>query len=101
MNSATYTNKAQLRGYQTLKALFGHEVTGVSCLELANRLGASKGQVHKDLTVLEQAGLAEQLPSKNWRLASALGLESFKIQNAVDSARRRVDEAAARYGINV
>ncbi len=96
-----YTNKAQIRGYQTLEALFGHEVTGIECAELAKRLNTTKAQVYKDLCVLEQAGYAEQLPDKNWRVSAKLAREAVKIMNALDSARRRVDETASRYGFGL
>lgn len=102
MNSKkTYTHAAQLRGYTTLKALFGHETHGISCAVLAQQLGLRNGQVFKDLSTLQAAGLAEQLPNKNWRLSSALAREAIKILHGLDNARRRVDETANRYGINL
>ncbi|PID65952.1 MAG: IclR family transcriptional regulator [Gammaproteobacteria bacterium] len=94
-----YTSKAQMRGYQTLKALFGHEINGITCHELAAQLNKPKVTVYKDLKGLEAAGLAEQLPDKNWRLSSALAREAVKIMHNLDAARRRVDETAGRYGL--
>ncbi len=94
-------NATQLRGYQTLKALFGHEASGIECIDLAKQLGQSKSQVYKDLATLSAAGLAEQLPDKRWRLSSNLAREAIKIMNSIDSARRRVEETASRYGINL
>lgn len=100
-NEKIYTNTSQLRGYQTLKALFGHEVSGIECVELSKQLGNSKAQVFKDLSTLQAAGLAEQLPNKNWRLSSTLAREAVKILHGLDNARQRVDETARRYGINL
>ncbi len=94
-------SKTQLRGYETLRALFGHEVSGIDCAELAKQLNRDKSQVYKDLATLQAAGLAEQLPDKRWRLASTLAREAIKIMHALDSARRRVDEAAGRYGVTL
>lgn len=96
-----YINKAQLRGYQTLRALFGYEVSGIECAVLAKQLECSKAQVFKDLSTLQAAGLAEQLPNKNWRLSSALAREAVKIMHGLNNARERVDETANRYGINL
>lgn len=96
-----YINAAQMRGYKTLKALFGHEANGVDCIDLAKQLGQSKSQVYKDLATLSAAGLAEQLPDKRWRLSSSLAREAVKIMNSIDSARRRLEETAGRYGINL
>ncbi len=98
MNSKKEISSTQLRGYQTLKALFGHEVTGIECNTLAQQLGNTRGQAFKDLTTLEVAGLAEQLPDKRWRLSSNLAREAIKIMHALDMARQRLDETARRYG---
>lgn len=95
-----YTNAAQLRACKTIKALFGHEVSGIECAELAKRLDNSKAQVYKDLCVLEQAGFAEQMPdSKRWRIAPTLGREAVKIMNALGTARRKMNELAGRYDL--
>ena len=32
----------QLRGYEIFKALFGHELNGISCQTLAERFGAGR-----------------------------------------------------------
>lgn len=95
-----YLSSSQQRVLNTLKALFGHESTGIASKDLASQLDTTASQVFKDLMNLQEAGLAEQLPDKNWRVASALGREAFKIMNNLDTARRRLDETANRYGIN-
>lgn len=94
-----YPNKAQLRGYKTLKALFGHEVNGIECVELAKQLDSNKAQVYKDLCVLEQAGLAEQLPDKGWRISPTIAREAVRILNGLGTARNRMNELAGRYGL--
>ena len=76
-------SRTQLRGYETMKALFGHELNGISCQALADRFGAQKAATLRDLQALEAAGLAEQLPNKCWRVSPALGREALKIFNAV------------------
>lgn len=90
----------QLRGYETLKALFGHEVEGVSCQELADRFEQNKAAVLRDLQTLQEAGFAEQLPNKNWRVSPTIGREAVKIFNNLQAERARLDEASNRYGIN-
>ncbi len=95
-----YTSTSQQRVLKTLKALFGHEVTGISNQDLAKRLGSTSDRVFKDLKNLEQAGLAEQLPNKNWRIASNLGREAIRIVNNIRAMSARVEETAERYGIN-
>ena len=95
-----YISNAQQRALQTLQALFGHESNGIPSKEIARQLDATASQVFKDLINLQAAGLAEQLPDKNWRIAPSLGREAFKIMNNLDTARRRLDETANRYGIS-
>ncbi|WP_230660444.1 winged-helix domain-containing protein [Psychrobacter sp. I-STPA10] len=94
-----YINSSQQRALRTLKALFGHEFTGISSKQLAQQLDTTASQVFKDLINLQAAGLAEQLPDKNWRIAPLLGREAIKVMHTLDSARRRLDETANRYGV--
>ena len=49
-------SRTQLRGYETMKALFGHELNGISCQALADRFGAQKAATLRDLQALEAAG---------------------------------------------
>lgn len=100
MSQPNYTSTSQQRGYRTMKALFGHEVTGISATDLAKQLGNTASQAYKDLINLQQAGLAEQLPNGNWRIAPALGRECFRILNNITAMARRIDEAMERYGAN-
>ena len=95
-----YISNAQQRALKALKALFGHESSGITSTELAEQLEVTNSQVYKDLINLQAAGLAEQLPNKNWRIAPELGREAFKIMNNMDTARRRLEETANRYGLN-
>lgn len=99
MKATNYVSTSQQRVLKTMKALFGHEEVGITTQELADKLETSSSRVFKDLKNLEEAGFAEQLPNKNWRISPALGRECFKIMNALDTARRRLDEAFARYGM--
>lgn len=95
-----YISTTQQRVLRTMKALFGHEVTGITTQDLAKRLEMNASKTFKDLKNLEEAGLAEQLPDKTWRIAPALGREAFKVMNALDTARRRLEETASRYGMS-
>ena len=100
MSQPNYTSTTQQRGYRTLKALFGHEVTGIASNDLAKQLSTSSDRVFKDLKNLEEAGLAEQLPNKNWRISPMLGKDSFRILNNINAMARRLDETAKRFGVN-
>lgn len=100
MKATNYVSTSQQRVLKTMKALFGHEVTGITTNDLSRQLETSSDRVFKDLKNLEEAGLAEQLPNKNWRISPLLGREAIKVMNALDTARRRIDEAYQRYGMS-
>lgn len=94
-----YVSSSQQRVLNTLKALFGHESAGIASKDVASQLETTNSQAYKDLMNLQAAGLAEQLPDKNWRIAPAMGREAIKVMNNIDAARRRLDETANRYGL--
>lgn len=99
--SDTSFSSTQLRGYRVLKALFGHELNGISCQRIADGLGQNKVAALRDLQTLEAAGMAEQLPNKNWRVSAELGRQAVKMLNHIQSQRARMDETARRYGVDV
>lgn len=99
MRATKYTHSTQLRGYKVMKALFGHEATGITLTVFAKQLGMSTSALIKDLKTLEEAGLAEQLPDESWRISPLLGRETVKIMNSFNDARRRLEETANRYGV--
>lgn len=101
MKATNYVSTSQQRVLKTMKALFGHEVTGITNKDLAKKLNMPVSYVFKDLKNLEEAGLAEQLPDGYWRISPLLGRECFKIMNAFNDARRRLEENANRYGVGM
>lgn len=102
-----YTCAAQQRVLMVMMALAGHEVDGVSLMEittaLAQRAGKSpasqKNNVFRDLHNLREAGLAEQLPDSDlWRLAPRMVQIAASYQRYLDRAAARLDETRQRYG---
>lgn len=102
-----YTCAAQQRLLAVQMALAGHEVDGISLMELttalATRAGkdpkSQKNNIFRDLHNLKEAGLAEQLPdSERWRLAPRLVQVSASYQRYLDRAAARLDETRQRYG---
>lgn len=92
-------SSTQMRGYAVFKALFGHEQNGISCQQLAERFDTGRAVMLRDLQTLAAAGLAEQLPNKNWRIAPEYGREAVKIFHAVQAAQDRIAETMRRYGM--
>lgn len=102
-----YTCAAQQRLLAVQMALAGHEVDGISLMELttalATRAGkdpkSQKNNIFRDLHNLKEAGLAEQLPdSERWRLAPRLVQIATNYQRYLDRAAARLDETRQRYG---
>lgn len=102
-----YTCAAQQRLLMVMMALAGHEVDGVSLMEITHALaqragkspGSQKNNVFRDLHNLREAGLAEQLPDSDlWRLAPRVVQISLSYQRYLDRAAARLDETRQRYG---
>lgn len=102
-----YTCAAQQRLLMVMMALAGHEVDGVSLMEITHALaqragkspGSQKNNVFRDLHNLREAGLAEQLPdSERWRLAPRLVQIATAHQRYLERAAVRLDEVRQRYG---
>lgn len=92
-------SSTQTRGYELFKALFGHETRGVSCQELADKFELGKATVLRDLQTMQEAGLAQQLPNKKWRVAPSFGHFAIKMLNNVQAERQRLNEVVQRYGL--
>ncbi len=105
-----YTCAAQQRLLAVMMALAGHEIDGVSMMEittaLATRAGKDpknqKNNIFRDLHNLKEAGLAEQLPdSERWRLAPRLVQVATAYQRHLDRAAARLDETRQRYSRDI
>lgn len=96
-SNSSYTSTTQQRVLRTLKALFGFEVTGITSADLAKHLNTSNDRCFKDLKNLEEAGFAEQLPNKKWRISPNLGKEALKILKRIDEHQQYFDEVVNRY----
>lgn len=98
MTKRAYSNDSQSRGYRVLLALAGNEFTGLLPSEIAKRVDAAQSAITRDLSVLQQAGLAEQIPETGrWRLGPKLIQIAVAFQMHLDTNRRRLDEINQRY----
>lgn len=102
-----YTCAAQQRLLAVQMALAGHEVDGISLMEIVHALSiragkepkSQKNNIFRDLHNLREAGLAEQLPdSERWRLAPRLVQVATAHQRYLERAAARLDEVRQRYG---
>lgn len=96
-SNSSYTSTTQQRVLRTLKALFGFEITGITTQDLAKRLEMSSSKTFKDLKNLEEAGFAEQLQNKKWRVSPNLGKEALKILKHIDEHQKYFDDVVNRY----
>lgn len=101
-----YTCAAQQRLLAVQMALAGHEVDGISLMEIVHALSTRAGKdpkgqknnIFRDLHNLKEAGLAEQLPdSERWRLAPRLVQIATAYQRYIDRAASRLDETRQRF----
>ncbi|ARO88152.1 hypothetical protein EBAPG3_010400 [Nitrosospira lacus] len=99
MADRQYKNDAQTRGYKVMMLLAGNEFSGVAPGELAKALRTSPGNITRDLSVLQQLGLAEQLPhdTTRWRLGPKLIQIGLSFSRHLDEVRRRAGEIEQRY----
>lgn len=95
---ADYTNASQQRILGAIKALAGHEITGVAPAVLARELGCTAACITRDMDNLRTAGLAEQVPETGrWRLGPSVVQIALAHMSALDRAERRLDEVRGRY----
>lgn len=95
---ATYNNESQMRGYKVILALAGNEFTGLLPSEIAKRVDAAPSAITRDLSVLQQAGMAEQIPETGrWRLGPKVVQIAVAFQLHLDTNRSRLAEINQRY----
>ncbi len=64
---------SQHRALRLVELLSEDVLLGKSNKELAKAVGKTHDVVSRDLAVLREAGWAEQLPSRNWRVTHKVG----------------------------
>lgn len=95
---ATYNNDSQMRGYKVLMALAGNEFTGLLPSEITKRVDAAPSAITRDLSVLQQAGMAEQIQETGrWRLGPKVVQMALAFTQHIANARSRVEEINQRY----
>lgn len=95
---ADYTHSGQQRILGVIKALAGHEITGVAPAVLAREVACSAACITRDLDNLRSAGLAEQVPETGrWRLGPSVVQIALAHMGALDRAERRLAEVRSRY----
>ncbi len=98
---ATYNNDSQARGYKVIFALAGNELLGLLPGEIAKRVDAPPSAITRDLSVLQQAGIAEQIPETGrWRLGPRLVQIALAYGQQLERAQTRINEIHQRYQRN-
>lgn len=98
MTERVYTNAAQTRGYEVLKALAGHEFMGMSPGEIAKAVGTSNDNITRDLRVLQASGLAEPiLETGRWRLGPKLVQIALAFMHHIERSQRQLNDINQRY----
>ena len=92
------TNEAQQRIMKIVEMLANDVVMGYSPMQIARHIGTSPANITRDMSNLEQFGWVERDEERStWRLTPRFGQQSFKVQNSIERAARRVEETQQRY----
>lgn len=99
MSEGQYLSNQICRVLKLIKQLAGHETTGLTLTELADRLDCSASQVLRDLANLKEEGFAEQLPNddKRWRLGIACAQISNRVRLHLDQAQLQLQQDITHY----
>ena len=90
------TVKSAEKVLNVLKALSGHSLQGVSNQDLAEKLGESPAQIHRQLQTLIAAGLAKQEENGLFTLGTAM-VKIAKIHlTEIERAKARIAEIEQR-----
>lgn len=92
-----YHSKSQQRILKVLFALAGHETKGLEPSALAKGLQVAASAITRDLSNLEIAGVAEKMPSGNYRLLPKIVQISFAFGQELSRERGKLDEIENRY----
>ncbi|MBE2242460.1 MAG: transcriptional regulator [Burkholderiaceae bacterium] len=84
---------------ELFRLLAGHEVLGLAPGEIAKGMGVDPSWVSRTLPALEaETSFVERVPATNrWRLGVPLVRIATTVHAGLDQARRRIDEAQARF----
>ncbi|NOT66696.1 MAG: MarR family transcriptional regulator [Methylotenera sp.] len=93
-----YDNACQQRILNTMLALFGHEIDGLSPSQIAQLTQSSASNVTRDLHNLEAVGVVERLAhNNNARITPMLGQKALAILGSLDRASQRIDDTKNRF----
>ena len=92
------TGSAQRRSYKILLHLAGHEFDGLANADIAKSLSENPATVLRDLQVMQDVGLAEQIEQTGrWRLGPKLVQIALRFQVQMGRAEDRLNETRRRF----
>lgn len=96
--SAIETGSAQRRSYKIILLLAGHEFDGMANADVASALNANQATTLRDLQVMQDVGLAEQIEQTGrWRLGPKLVQIALRYQVQMGRAEDRLNETRRRF----
>ena len=93
-------NDAQQRVCKILGALAGHELEGLSQVQIAEMIGSTSGRVHHDLRKMASQQMVEKMDSNRWRLGPPFVRIALDFQSAMNRMFVRAEEIKQRYAHN-
>lgn len=99
MSEGKYLSNQICRVLRLLKVLAGHENTGLTISEIANKLDTTSSQILRDLANLQNEGFAERCPwdDNRWRLGAALAQISNRVRLHLDQAQLQMQQDITNY----
>lgn len=97
MAEEKYICDSQQRLLKLVGTLVGSEINGQTAKELAGRMETSQATVFRDLQNLAAAGWAEQFEDGRWRLSVNAAKMLRRINDGINSALAKVNEARQKY----
>lgn len=99
MSEIKYLSNQICRVLRLQKVLAGHENTGLTISEIANKLDSTASQVLRDLSNLQSEGFAERCPwdDSRWRLGAALAQISNRVRLHLDQAQLQLQQDITNY----
>lgn len=99
MTAPKQDRQSARRALRAVLILQGHVMDGLRLTQVAEALGTSLPNAHRDLEVLAEEGLAERIPGRDeyWRLTPRIVQISRATGEEFAKLRARVDEFEQRY----
>lgn len=99
MTEPTTDGRSLRKGFRYYRALAGHEVEGLRPGQIAQAVGVGAATVTRDLRILKDEGVVEQVPGMEdrWRLGPIAVQIALAHMQGLERVTGRMNEVKQRY----